>query len=225
MTTGRIPSIEGGIQPTIVDAKGDIIAATAADTPARLAVGANDTVLTADSSTATGLKWATPAAGSMTLISTTALTGASTITISSIPTTGYKDLRLVLINPSMTNDNAQIRCRPNNVSSSGNYLAGLTALSGAYNDQSGDDTLMYLLGAADNGVIENLCVMHIYNYAETTRKIMQVQSVGVQATLNTAFGYVNNTVFGKDTAAISSLTLISTGGNFNGGNAYVYGVN
>ena len=46
------------INPTIVDAKGDIIAATAADTVARLAVGSNNTVLTADSSTATGLKWA-----------------------------------------------------------------------------------------------------------------------------------------------------------------------
>lgn len=63
MTVGRIPSIEGGIQPTIVDAKGDIIAASAADTPARLAVGANNTVLTADSSEATGLKWATPSGG------------------------------------------------------------------------------------------------------------------------------------------------------------------
>jgi hypothetical protein len=46
------------IAKTIVDAKGDIIAATAADTVSRLAVGANDTVLTADSSTSTGLKWA-----------------------------------------------------------------------------------------------------------------------------------------------------------------------
>jgi hypothetical protein len=52
------------IVKTIVDAKGDIIAATAADTVSRLAVGANNTVLTADSSTATGLKWATPAAPS-----------------------------------------------------------------------------------------------------------------------------------------------------------------
>lgn len=51
------------INPNIVDAKGDIIAATAADTVARLAVGSNNQVLTADSSTATGLKWATPAAG------------------------------------------------------------------------------------------------------------------------------------------------------------------
>jgi hypothetical protein len=51
------------INPTIVDAKGDIVAATAADTVARLAVGANDTVLTADSAEATGLKWAAPAGG------------------------------------------------------------------------------------------------------------------------------------------------------------------
>lgn len=43
---------------TILTTKGDIYAATAASTPARLGVGANNTVLTADSSTATGLKWA-----------------------------------------------------------------------------------------------------------------------------------------------------------------------
>ena len=63
MSSGRIPSVEGGIQPTIVDAKGDLIVATAADTVSRLAVGSNDQVLTADSSTATGLKWAAPASG------------------------------------------------------------------------------------------------------------------------------------------------------------------
>jgi hypothetical protein len=51
------------IQNAIVDAKGDLITATAADTPARLAVGTNGQTLVADSSTATGLKWATPAGG------------------------------------------------------------------------------------------------------------------------------------------------------------------
>jgi hypothetical protein len=79
-----------GIAKTIVDAKGDIIAATAADTVSRLAVGANDTVLTADSTAATGLKWATVAGGGMTLLSTTTLSGAST-TVSSI-SAAYENL-------------------------------------------------------------------------------------------------------------------------------------
>ena len=45
------------IQNTIVDAKGDLISATGSDVPARLAVGANDLILTAASGEATGLKW------------------------------------------------------------------------------------------------------------------------------------------------------------------------
>jgi hypothetical protein len=45
------------IQNAIVDAKGDLISATAADTPARLEVGTDKQLLSADSSTSTGLKW------------------------------------------------------------------------------------------------------------------------------------------------------------------------
>lgn len=53
----------GGILATIIDAKGDLIAGSAPDTPARVAVGADGQVLTADAASAAGVKWATPAAG------------------------------------------------------------------------------------------------------------------------------------------------------------------
>lgn len=57
------------IPSTIVDAKGDIITASAADTPARLAVGNNGETLVADSSTATGLRYQpSQAAGRNTVI-------------------------------------------------------------------------------------------------------------------------------------------------------------
>ena len=51
------------VPKTIIDAKGDIIAGTAADTASRLAVGTNGQVLKANSATATGLEWAADSAG------------------------------------------------------------------------------------------------------------------------------------------------------------------
>ena len=61
-----VNSTPGVIQNDIVDVKGDIIAATAADAVSRLAVGTNTYVLTADSTEATGLIWAAPTTGDLT---------------------------------------------------------------------------------------------------------------------------------------------------------------
>jgi hypothetical protein len=86
------------IQNAIVDAKGDLISATAADTPARLAVGTNNQVLTADSTTATGLKWATPATSTsgFTFISRSTFSNVATVDLDSIFTSTYNVYQIVL---------------------------------------------------------------------------------------------------------------------------------
>jgi hypothetical protein len=69
-----------GIPATIIDAKGDLIAGTAADTAARLAVGTNGQTLVADSTAATGLKWATASGGGKVLQVVTATYSTQTTT-------------------------------------------------------------------------------------------------------------------------------------------------
>lgn len=91
------------IQNTIVDAKGDLIAATAADTPARLAVGTNGQVLTADSTTATGLKWASGGGKVLQVVS------ATNATSTSISSSTFTDTSLsVSITPSSTSSRIMI---------------------------------------------------------------------------------------------------------------------
>jgi hypothetical protein len=72
---------------TLVDAKGDIIAATAADTVARLGVGTNGQVLSADSAQSSGLAWVTPSSGNDSRI---LITGLASDASSNSTTTGVK---------------------------------------------------------------------------------------------------------------------------------------
>ena len=83
--TGPVPVITNTVA-TEFDAKGDLVVGTGADTFDKLTVGANNTVLTADSSTATGLKWAAAAGGGKVLqvvqgtLATTASTSSTSYT-------------------------------------------------------------------------------------------------------------------------------------------------
>jgi len=73
----------GATTKATLTTKGDIYAATAASTPARLGVGTNGQTLVADSTASTGLKWATPSGGGKVLQVVAAYTTTATVTTSS----------------------------------------------------------------------------------------------------------------------------------------------
>lgn len=74
LTSDDLQYFNTAIQPSIVTAKGDIIAASASNTPTRFPVGTDGQVLSADSSQTKGLKWVTAATGDVTLNGTQTLT-------------------------------------------------------------------------------------------------------------------------------------------------------
>lgn len=68
------------LSPTLFDAKGDLLAGTAADTVGKLSLGSNGQYLQADSSTATGLKWSTVTGYSAPTIGSTSIASGATVT-------------------------------------------------------------------------------------------------------------------------------------------------
>lgn len=207
-------------------AKGALLSATAASTPAVLTVGSNDQVLTADSSTSTGLKWATPAGStiSWSLLNTggTALTGATTITISGI--SGRNRIKL-LVNFGSAGANSVISLRLNTDSGT-NY-----GFSTIYNDigstygaanfgyNSGFSENKIELASQDNNAAGNwVAFAEITGCNSSGLKMVTFGGAGG----NTGARQYTGMGFYSGTSTISSVSLISSSGNFDSGTLYVY---
>jgi hypothetical protein len=216
------------INPTIVDAKGDIIAATAADTVARLAVGANGTVLTAASGQATGLEWATVAAGSnWSLLNSggTALTGAATITISGI---SGKDKIMAIVTTASASGGSEIDFRLNadsgsNYSGVGVFVSGSTTYSQnttrAYSNtsisvanfarQAGENSDTFSGGISFTGC------------NSSGIKAFQVTGGAGGASGTNPHGYIGHGLW-NNSATVTSISILSSVGNFDAGTIYIY---
>ena len=126
------------IQNAIIDAKGDLIVGTAADTPARLAVGTNGYVLTADSAETGGIKWAAAAGGGKVL----QVVEATSTTSTTNSTSTYADTTLTAtITPSSATSKIAVFVSQNgcekSAANSGNQiqlklLRGATSLGELY---------------------------------------------------------------------------------------------
>lgn len=196
-------------------AKGDLVVGSATNDAAVLSVGSADQVLTVDSSTTTGLKWATPSAGGMTLISTTTLTGAS-VTISSIPST-YLHLQAIIVNFVPATDSARLLVRMNADSTASRHRL---LSNGAFGSTSFD-----FFENVDNAVSQFLGVLDFPYYANTTTwKICRGYMAGNDPTTTTSLSAADGAGAYNQTAAISSIQLLPNSGNFTSGTVYLYGV-
>ena len=197
------------IQNAIVDAKGDLIAATGADTPARLAVGTNGYVLTADSTASTGLAWAANSATSMTLLSTTSITASSSITVSSI--SGSYTRLIVFVENFALNATGNVQIRFNGDSGSNYCSSQVQGQQGVIN-QTGAltyfGTVAYGNLAATNNASFIVDIPFYANTAAYKNGTYQISGTygGTSQPVSTAGGIAY-----RSTAAISSVTVMSAG--------------
>jgi hypothetical protein len=209
------------IAPTIVDAKGDLIAATAADTPARLAVGTNGQVLTADSTASTGLKWATAGGGytpTLTLLNAggTALSG-STTTISGI--SGKQWLYAYVVGASTNTASNSAMCFQLNTDTGANYpQAGMVDVGGGVSSYGVVDTFFpFALTGSTSAVASGYT--NIWNCNGTTPKPFVISGFANGSGYRS---YMENGHY-AGTSTISSISVTCTSGSFDAGTLYVYG--
>ena len=210
----------GAVSP--LTTKGDLYTFSTSD--ARLAVGTNTHVLTADSAEATGLKWAAPASGGgMTSIASGSLSGGS-LSLTSI-SGSYNNLQLVLRDYEFTAGTA-FQYTVNNDTTANIYVqnqnqqksttitnAGYTSapvdISNAYNAVSGSQI--------------NALVIDFFDYANTScGKLINHYSAFMGSSSQIAT--VKGLTFYQSASAITRIDIIARDTTFSGGTYILYGV-
>ena len=187
---------------TAMTTKGDIIVATGSGTFVRQGVGTNGQVLTADSTQADGVIWATPAGGNWTLAASGALSGAS-VTVSSL--TGKEFY--VYLEAWSSNEFASVALRLNNDTGS-NYRVG---------NSNSAQTLLYMNGLNDISGASTRSHGAYINMADTAMSRKPVQNVNGPNNTDGSVGgwYVS-------TSAITSITMFPNTGSWDNGTYYIW---
>jgi len=119
-------------------AKGDLVVGSATNDSGVLAVGSAAQVLTVDSTTATGLKWATPASGAgMTFIAAETFSAVSSVSFNNVFTSTYRNYLVLFDWTGSANNSCKIRLRASGTDETGsNYntqrFLAVNASTGVY---------------------------------------------------------------------------------------------
>jgi len=214
------------IQNSIVTAKGDIIGATAASTPARLAVGTNGQILQADSTASTGLKWATPTGSSLTIaqIASGTMPAASSLSLTSL--SAYDTIIVRLDSLTWATTNASIMVTINS-DTAANY-----ELVGGYNQTTysayvGSTSTNYFYAGFGAASQDRTNANNYRFYVFTNCKAAGFTNAIVQEGFVSSGGDSPNTSsvgIYKSAAAVSSIQFkTSTGNNYSAGNYVIWG--
>ena len=201
---------------TAIDAKGDLIAGTGADAFDRLAVGTNNYVLTADSTTATGLKWSAPSSGALVLITSGTLSGSST-TFTNCFSSTY-DSYVVIMKDLSGSGSGTV-----SLTGQGSHSGSLMGInyagtpSAAVNNNGANP---WVMGQVNNGTDSTSVIWDIAFRGDSMHKFT---SFWRQQWVEDPITYYGGLQAGS-AAAITGFTLGKTAGTWGSGTVRIYGV-
>ena len=191
-TNGQVLAVSSGVPAwattadvTPLTTKGDVFTFSTVD--ARIGVGANNTVLTADSAEATGLKWAAVSSG-LTLINTTTFSGASSVAVDGIFTSTYPNYFIQTNFTSATGTDQMVKLR---------VRAGGTAYTGGDYDTIGNRSypgaVIGFGGFATAWELHNITASS-GDHSHNTIQLLSPQTASVETKITSfGFGYTSVT--------------------------------